>query len=102
MPKLPTITDLYPLIRAVKADIQDDYRASCAPEDDAPGIQLTIGASPDGSWSYQTGDNQFMGGAYFYPHWAVVGVYRASNCRELARDIREQLEEAFAQFEDCA
>ena len=58
------------------------------------GIQLTVGADEKGDWSYQTGDNSYMGSAYHYPYWGVVGVYRNSNCRELAREIKDQIEEA--------
>lgn len=86
---LPTIRDLAALVRAVKADIGDEYRAD--PDDDIPGILLTVGWSVDGQWSFQTGDNSYTGGAYGYPHWGVVSVYRRSNARELAREIREQL-----------
>jgi hypothetical protein len=90
--KLPTIKELAALVRAVKKDIQDDYRAF--DEDDVPGIQLTIGWSPEeGDWSFQTGDNSFMGSAYHYPVWAVQGVYRRSNSREVARDLIAELAE---------
>ena len=88
--KLPTIADLAALVRAIKRTIRDDYRAS--EDDDTPGISLTIGWSDvTGDWSYQTGDNSYTGGAYAYPHWAVVSVYRRSDSRALARDIRSQL-----------
>jgi hypothetical protein len=98
--KLPTIKDLSALIRAVKATIRDDYRAD--EYDTVPGICLTVGWNdkegwhggvlvPAGEWSYQTGDNSYSGGAYGYPHWAVVSVYRRSDSRALAREIRSQL-----------
>lgn len=98
--KLPTVRDLAALVRAVKATIRDDYRAS--EDDDSPGICLTVGWCAvsqwsggvyvnAGEWSYQTGDNSYTGGAYAYPHWAVVSVYRRSDSRALARDIRNQL-----------
>lgn len=87
--KLPTIAALASLVRAIKADIADDYRAS--EEDTVPGICLTIGWNVTGEWSYQTGDNSFTGGAYGYPHWAVVSVYRTSDSRALSREIRSQL-----------
>lgn len=91
--KLPPMSDLYRLCRAVKGEIADEYRAF--EEDETPGICLTVGSNPDtGEWSYQTGDNSYTGGAYGYPCWAVVGVYRNSNCRTLAREIREQLTDA--------
>ena len=85
-----TKSELYELCRAVKKDIADDYRAF--EEDEVPGIQLTVACNDDMSkWGYQTGDNSYSGGAYFCPHWAVVGVYRSSNCRELATEILDQL-----------
>lgn len=90
--KLPTIKALYSLIRAVKADISDEYRVTDDPDDDTPGICLTVGCNVEtGEWSYQTGDNSYTGGAYGYADWAVVGVYRDSDCRAIAREIRQQL-----------
>ena len=92
--RLPTIKDLAELVRHVKAQIDDEYRASDDEDDDVPGIQLTVGWSDEtGEWSYQTGDNSYMGSAYHYPHWAVVDVYRSTNSREVARDLRAQLDE---------
>ena len=35
--------------------------------------------------------NSYTGGAYSYRHWAVAGVYRHSNCRQVARDLQSQL-----------
>lgn len=90
------------LLIALKPTIADDYRASDAPDDSTPGMCVTIGFTPatedtDASWSYQTGDNSYTGGAYGHPHWAVVSLYRRSNCRELAKDIADQLGDLCAQ-----
>ena len=87
----PTIKDLAALVRAVKECIADDDRADEFAE--RPSIQLTVGANDTGGWSYQTGDNSYTGGAYFYPYWGVVAVERRSNSIELARDIKAQIEE---------
>lgn len=89
--RLPHIRELASLLSGLKRDIDDDYRAH--EDDDKPGMSVTIGWSEDGAWSYQTGDNSFTGGAYGYPHWATVNLYRRANCQELARDIRRQLTE---------
>ena len=89
--KLPTLRALSRLVAAVKRDICPDYRAYGYP-DETPGIQLTIGWEPSGGWSYQTGDNSYTGGAYRFPHWAVIGVYRDTVSVSAARDIRSQLE----------
>lgn len=87
------------LLRSLKPDIGDDYRASDDSEDTKPGMQVTFGVTlkEDGSlsWSYQTGDNSYSGGAYRHPVWAVVSLYRRSNSRELAK---EAMEEALSQF----
>ena len=90
--RLPTVGSLSALVRAIKrAGIDAIYRASDDPEDNTPGVSLTVGWVPSGAWSYQTGDNCYTGGAYGYPHWAVVSVYRRGSSLEIARDIRAQL-----------
>jgi len=92
MKNLPTIKELAELCKEIKRDIEDDFRAF--EESDKPSIQLTIGWSAEtGGWSYQTGDNSYMGSAYHYPIWAVTGIYRNSNCRELARELQDELAE---------
>jgi len=88
--RLPSFVRLARLCKAVREDITALHRAF--PVDAEPGIQLTIGWNPDsGDWSFQTGDNSFAGPAYFFPLWAVIGVYRDSSSIELARDLRDQL-----------
>ena len=86
--KTPSLKQLASLIKSIKSDIGNEYRAF---EDDSiPGIQLTIGADEKG-WDFQTGDNSYSGGAYFHRFWGVAGVYRRSNSREVAKDILEQI-----------
>ena len=91
--KTPPKKEIYRLLVDLKKEISDDYRASDDPEDNKPGIQVTIGANDQGNWNYQTGDNSFTGGAYGLPYWAVISLYRNSNCKELASDVLNQLEE---------
>lgn len=88
--RLPTIKVLAELVSGIKPTIADDYRAF---DDftDIPSIQLTVGIDDARDWDYQTGDNSYSGAAYHYPHWAVTVVYRNSNCREVAKEIREEL-----------
>lgn len=89
-PRLPLVGGLYRMFVALKGHIGDDYRAD--PEDESPGMCVTVGWSPDtGRWDYQTGDNSYTGGAYGHPHWAVVSLYRRSDSRALAREVRSQL-----------
>lgn len=90
------------LVKGLIPQIRDDYRASDDRDDDTPGMSLTIGFTPetrdkDASWSYQTGDNSFTGGAYGHPHWAVISLYRDSEPSELVDDICSQLAELISQ-----
>ena len=83
--------DLIRLIEALIPTIDDDYRCSDDPDDGMPGTGLTVGTGDSMlTWSYQTGDNSFTGGAYGYPHWAVVSIYRDSEPAELADEIISQ------------
>lgn len=89
------------LFKSLKSQIADEYRCSDDPDDTTPGIQVTIGFTPtsedkDCSWSYQTGDNSFTGGAYGHAHWAVINLYRRSNSRELAKDAANEIAESVA------
>lgn len=95
MKNLPKQNEIRKLLVALKADICDDYRCSDDPDDTTPGMVVTIGWTPEtGGWSYQTGDNSFTGGAYGHPVWAVVYLYRRSNCAELANEALNELAES--------
>lgn len=90
------------LLKALKADIADEFRCSDDPDDNTPGMCVTIGFTPATdekgcSWHYQTGDNSFTGGAYGHPHWAVIYLYRRSNSRELAEDAASQIADLVCQ-----
>jgi hypothetical protein len=94
---MPTIKDITDLLISLKSQICDDDRASDDLDDTLPGMQVTIGYTPDDkSWDYQTGDNSFTGSAYGHPYWAVIDLYRKSNCRDLARDAVNELKDAIA------
>lgn len=90
--KTPTIKELKALLIHCKSFIDDDCRTSDDPDDSLPGMCVTIGWNPeDGSWNWQTGDNSYTGGAYGFPVWAVVYLYRRSSCVELARAAKDEL-----------
>lgn len=85
------------LLISLKPQIADDYRATDDPDDNTPGVCVTVGASfKDGEicWSYQTGDNSFSGGAYGHPFWGVVYLNRRSNSKELAKDCVNEIADA--------
>lgn len=86
-----TKSEIYKLLVALKKDITDEYRCSDDPDDNTPGMTVTFGTNDaQDSWSYQTGDNSFTGGAYGFPHWAVICLFRRSNCKELTDEVFEQ------------
>jgi hypothetical protein len=94
--KLPTIAEIRSLLVSLKPTIGDEYRSEGC-EDGPPSMDVTVGWTPStGSWSYQTGDNSFTGGAYGHPHWAVISLNRRSNSTELAKDVIEQLADLHA------
>ena len=83
--------DMILLVAALIPEIADDYRATDDPDDDEPGMCLTVATDDELScWSYQTGDNSFTGGAYGLPHWAVVYLSRDTIPAETADEIAEQ------------
>lgn len=94
--KTPSIKELYTLCRGVKSQVRVDDECRAFEDDTIPGIQLTVGCNDDGNWNYQTGDNSYTGGAYGFRHWAVVGVYRDSNCLKLAKEIQRDLRDLMA------
>lgn len=103
------ITKLIPewtkLLKSLKHDINDDFRASDDEEDTTPGMCVTVGFTPSHptgnpewcSWHYQTGDNSYSGGAYGHRHWAVISLYRRSNSTKLAKDIADEIAESVSQ-----
>lgn len=88
-------TEIKTLLVNLIPSIDDDYRCTDDPEDNEPGICVTVGATigEDGeiSWSYQTGDNSFTGGAYGHPVWGVGYLYRGSNPEEIAKGIVDEI-----------
>ena len=62
-------------------------------------FDITVATNADGSgeWGWQTGDNSFSGDCYFYRHWAIGQIDTDTDPAELARDLRDQLEELISQ-----
>jgi len=83
-------------LKSLKKDIGNEYRASDF--DERPSMQVTFAISHNGlNITYQTGDNSFTGPCYGLPYWAVVSLYRNSNCKKLADEVFDQLfEQLFA------
>jgi hypothetical protein len=89
------------LLTTLQGAIGDDYRASDDPDDETPGMQVTFGFTPEdedtnASWSYQTGDNSYTGGAYGHPFWGVVSLYRDSDPAKVAEDAASEIAEQVA------
>lgn len=79
------------LLVELKKQISDDYRCSDDPDDDKPGMCVTVSTNDFSTWDYQTGDNSYTGGCYGHRHWSVIYLYRNSNSTELANDAVEEL-----------
>ena len=94
--KLPTIAEIAKLLRALKPEISDEYRCTDDPDDTLPGMLVTIGASPDGTWHYQTGDNSYSGGAYSHAYWGLVYLHRRTNSRDAAKGAIDEIAEGMA------
>ena len=73
------------ILRLLKREIADDYRYTDDSEDNTPGMLVIFGLDKNGEWSYQTGDNGYIGGAYGFPYWGLAYLNRRSNCKELAQ-----------------
>lgn len=86
-------TEVAALLADLIPEIRDDYRATDDADDDTPGMLVTVGADESGTWSYQTGDNSYTGGAYGYPAWGVGYLFRDSDPREVARGIVDEIAE---------
>lgn len=96
----PLVSKFRDLLIELKPTIEDDFRAFDDCEDDnEPSMLVTFGSNDGEEWGFQTGDNSYSGGAYFYRHWAVVALYRDSNCLNLALEAFDELMDAIAQDE---
>jgi hypothetical protein len=91
------VSEIESLLKSLKKEIDDDFRCSDDPDDNTPGMCVTISTKDGSSWSYQTGDNSFTESCYGDPHWSVIYLYRRSNCKKLAEDAVEELKEAVAE-----
>jgi hypothetical protein len=87
------------LLKGLKSQIDDDFRASDDPEDSTPGMQVTVSTNDMESWNYQTGDNSYSGSCYGDSQWAVIYLYRRSNCKSLAQDAVNELADNVAECE---
>jgi hypothetical protein len=93
-PHAPSIAQVAAQLRGVKRrGIYDECRAF--EEDEIPGIQVTLATdlTHRDNWAIQTGDNSYTGSAYGFAYWGVSGLYRRTNCRELAKELIEQVVE---------
>jgi hypothetical protein len=79
------------LLISLKREISDEYRCTDDPDDDTPGMLVTVATNDGVTWSYQTGDNSYTGGCYGCRHWSLIYLYRRSNCTELASSAVDEL-----------
>lgn len=72
----------------------ETWKSYLCEENEYEGV-LTIGLTltedtVDNSWSYQTGDNSFTGGAYGHPDWIVIYFDNETDVMEMMEDYVEQ------------
>ena len=88
--------DMVLLAKQLIPSIDDDYRIE-GQDDDTPTMQVTVGCECPSdlsmSWSYQTGDNSFTGGAYGYAFWGIAYLTRDSKPEDFADEVISSLEE---------
>ena len=60
-------------------------------EGERRGLQLTVACNDEQTeWSWQSGDNSYTGGAYSFPHWAVVEIFARDKVSDIVNDIFSQ------------
>lgn len=102
--KLSVIRDIYKLCEQLEAItpamVNGEECEQCKHGDccdyDCNAMELTVATTDGTSWSYQTGDNSFTGGAYSFQHWSVKNITPMDSKqerREIARDIVSELAE---------
>lgn len=101
--RFENLRDLEPefeiLVQDLIPTIADDYRAD--EEFDEPSMQLTVAIDDWATtWSFQTGDNSYTGGAYGLPHWAVAYLTLDTDPHEVAKEIVDQLEDCLVYVEE--
>jgi hypothetical protein len=88
--------DMIGLAKRLIPTIRDEYCIE-GQGDDTPMMQVTVGCECPSdcsmSWSYQTGDNSFTGGAYSYAHWGIAYLTRDSKPEDFAREVMASLED---------
>ena len=96
MNKLKLISDLTRALPTLIDSISKDVKAlgshATFEQDEEPSICLTV-ATDGNEWSYQTGDNSFMGSAYLFPHWTVEHITTDSEPYETSMGIIRELME---------
>ena len=101
--QLPSLRqELYSLLVAIKKDtdwytLRQEVLEFGPSTDPTPYVEVTIGCTfnfAEGwiNWGFQTGDNSFTGGAYGHPEWFNTSLFTRSNCKDIAKDLIEEIE----------
>jgi hypothetical protein len=109
--QLPSLRqELCSLLVAIKKDadwysLRRDFREA-GPDDSTPYVDVTIGCTFDFaegciSWSFQTGDNSFTGGAYGHPEWFNTSLFGRSNCKDAANELTDEIAGRIHELASC-
>ena len=84
-------TDIYDFINQYLPEFKRDSK-------EYDGLDITFATNDEGdTWSYQTGDNSYTGGAYGLPHWSVSFIDTETVASELYSDVINQLEDLLSE-----
>ena len=90
--RFPSIKDVATDLTLQKYYITDAHREH---PDDTPGIDVRLQVYDNGEWAIRTGDSQYDTDHNGY--WGSGFLTRATNCRELAREMIEEAKDHAAQ-----
>lgn len=90
---LPLVKDLSRLFIELKKQIGDDFRCTLDDGQGPPSMDVLIYWGPEYGWGYHTGAVDYFDGDGNRPYQAVVYLDRRSNSTEMAREVRQQLDE---------
>jgi len=94
------IENVKALLDELIPEIGDEYRATDNPDDNEPGMMVTIASNTGHDWTYQTGDNSYMGSCYHKRFWGVGHLYRNTDTAALAEEMVNEVYDLIADYEE--
>ncbi len=89
--RLPSIKSVASELRGYKPYIEDSFVEESGEE---PGMDVRLQYHDNGGWCLHTGDSQYD--QDHRGHWGAGYLTRATNCRELAKELIDEVVESIA------